>query len=116
MLPIDTCIMTDAIISKSFIGNHENAVSLEYSLNSITDQTTNDFITALADLINDHAAANDSSKLYEVKRLITQNEWEQYPGLKNHDRKPEGIALMVPAGYTEMDAEYHGFWCEEQRF
>lgn len=115
MLPIDTCIMADSIIHKSFIGNHDNAVSLEYSLSSISDRTTEGFIKALNEFITIKPATIDISRIFEAKRLITQEEWQHYPGLRNHDSKEEGIALMVPADQTEMDAEYHGFWCTYAR-
>lgn len=110
MIPIDVCAIKDPVIKKSFIGNHDNAVSLEYSLRSITKQTTTAFVHALANVINEKPN-NNIGTFYDVSRLISKQEWLDYPGLKNHDTKPQGTALMVPADSSEMDAEYYGFWC-----
>ena len=112
MLPIDICIMKDSVIKKSFIGNHSNAVSLEYSLRSITDETTSAFINALANVVQEKK--NEKHGIfYDVSTLISEDEWSKYSGIKNYDSKPEGIALMVPADDSEMDANYYGFWCHE---
>ena len=111
MLSFDICVMRDAVIRKSFIGNHDNAISLEYSLDAISTQTTNDFVEAARKLIDDEPSVLDESKIYHADRLITYDEWSKYPGLKNRDLEAEGIALMVPADQSEMDAEYYGFWC-----
>ena len=112
MFAIPACIMQDEVIKRSFIGNHANAVSLEYSLNAISTESTQTFVDALANLIRGSVGAHQP-EMYTVSRLITKSDWLQYPGLKNHDAKPEGVALMVPADESEMDAEYYGFWCHK---
>ncbi|MFZ1301639.1 MAG: succinylglutamate desuccinylase/aspartoacylase family protein [Candidatus Microsaccharimonas sp.] len=112
MIPVDICIMKDSVINKSFIGHHNNAVSLEYSLRFITDDSTEAFVNALANVINEKPNNNHGS-VYDVSHLISKDEWLSYPGIKNYDTKSEGVALMVPADSTEMDAEYYGFWCTE---
>lgn len=113
MLDIDVCIMNDPVIERSFIGNHSNAVSLEYSLRDITADTTRQFVEASTKLINGVNSSLHNSRLYGAKSLITRREWSRYPGLQTYDKKSEGIALMVPADEGEMDAEYYGFWCDK---
>jgi succinylglutamate desuccinylase len=113
MLEIDVCIMRDEVIKKSFIGHHPNAVSLEYSLKSISDQTTKMFVENLAKLINNTGPKKTTSRVFTVSKLISKEEWLRYKSLQNYDSKREGTALMVPADTSEMDAEYYGFWCHE---
>ena len=112
MIPVDICIMKDPVVKKSFIGNYNKAVSLEYSLRSISDETTTAFINALANVVKEKPN-NNKGTLYDVSRLISKREWLKYSGLKNYDANPEGVALMVPVDTSEMDAEYYGFWCTE---
>lgn len=111
MLDMDVCIMQDSVIKRSFIGTYPNAVSLEYSLRSITKDTTEKFINALSKLVEDDSVKTHNERQYVATKLITKSEYHKYEGLKNHDNKPEGLALMVPADISEMDAEYYGFWC-----
>ena len=110
MIPVDVCVMKEQVIKRSFIGNYNKAVSLEYSLRSITDETTITFVNALANVIQEKPN-NSRGTFYDVLTLISREDWLAYPGLKNYDVKPEGVALMVPADASEMDAEYYGFWC-----
>lgn len=110
-LPYDVCVMKDPVISRSFIGNNEQAVSLEYSLSSVTPRTTDQFVNSLKLLIVGEKSHQIAQSVYDVRRLITKKEYFSYPSLRNYDEKSEGIALMVPADETEMDAEYFGFWC-----
>ncbi|MDZ7786050.1 MAG: succinylglutamate desuccinylase/aspartoacylase family protein [Candidatus Saccharibacteria bacterium] len=111
----DVCIMRDGVVKNSFIGNHSNALSVEYSLDSITESTSMKFVTAAANLIKHVNGVFRKQNLYEVVGLITREEWDTYPDLKNKSQKPEGIALMVPRDKSEMDAEYYGFWCRSIR-
>lgn len=113
MLDIDVCIMRDEVIKSSLIGNYDHAVSLEYALKSISSQTTTNFVSALYDLITNHEPKPTNSRLYYVEKLIQKEDLRKYSSLKNHDKKPEGVALMVPADASEMDAEYYGFWCSK---
>jgi succinylglutamate desuccinylase len=113
MLDIDVCVMKNAVIEKSFIGHHDNAVSLEYSLHAISDAMTQSFVNGLAKLVQEEAPVSHNSRLYDVVHLITRDEWLAYPGLKNHDKKPQGLALMIPADVSEIDTEYFGFWCKK---
>lgn len=110
VFPYDICVMKDAVINTSFIGHHNNAISLEYSLRSISDNTTNIFIKALSKIINEKTSLNHG-KIYSTDRLVSKEEWLKYKGIKNYDILPEGTALMIPANNLEMDAEYYGFWC-----
>lgn len=112
MLDIDICIMEDEVIKTSLIGSYDNAVSLEYSLRSINQKTTDKFIAALANLVHGQSTRMNNSRFYYAKRLISKNEWQEQQNLKNYDKTPAGIALMVPKDLSEMDAEYFGFWCE----
>lgn len=114
MLEIDVCVIKDKVIKKSFIGNHTNAVSLEYSLSSISTKTTLAFVDALKGLIENSKVTQSNERIFNVSKLITKREWEKYPGLMNYDIKSEGTALMVPADSSEMDAEYYGFWCHKE--
>lgn len=111
MIPYDVCVMRDTVINKSFIGHHTKGISLEYSLRSISDETTAEFINALALLVEGKKGKNQN-KVYNVSNLISKKEWLEYEGLKNYDQTPLGTALMVPADVSEMDAEYYGFWCK----
>jgi hypothetical protein len=112
MIPVDICVMKDSVIKTSFIGNHNNAVSLEYSLRSITSGTTDAFVNSLAKVIQEKKNKNIGT-FYDVLKLISKDEWTSYRDLKNYDVKSQGTALMVPADASEMDAEYYGFWCNE---
>ena len=113
-LPLDTCVMQGGYIKTSFVGNYPESVSLEYSLNAINPKTTNDFVTGLHRLVtNKTAPHNTNNKKYEVVSIIDKPQYDKYPGLKSYDKKPEGIALMVPKDASEMDAEYYGFWCKQ---
>lgn len=111
MLDVDICIMQEKVIKNSLIGNYTNAVSLEYSLTSISEDTTIEFIEALAMLIK-NTPSTINNRLYYTTRLIAKEEWKKYRNLKSYDQKPEGMALMVPKDESEMDAEYFGFWCQ----
>lgn len=113
MLDIDVCIMKDRVIKQSLIGNYPNAVSLEYSLASISDTTTTTFIDSLRSLVVEEKVNVDNKHLYRVSNLITREEWKKYKGLKNYEVRSEGMALMVPRDTSEMDAEYFGFWCTQ---
>jgi Succinylglutamate desuccinylase / Aspartoacylase family len=113
ILDVDVIVMEDSVIRTSFIGNTPGSVSLEYSLNAITSETTNDFVNGVYQLIADNATTKtNKQKRFRVRSLITKEQYEAYESLKNHDQKPEGVALMVPRDMGEMDAEYYGFWCE----
>jgi len=112
VLPVDVCIMKDAVITKSFIGHHLNAVSLEYSIHSISERSTAEFVEGLAALLSGQEVTTTKSRMYDVTKLISKDEWLNYPGMKNYDIKPEGTALMVPADVSEVDTEYFGFWCQ----
>ena len=114
MLDIDICIMKDRVIKTSLIGNYSNAVSLEYSIRSITLRKTQQFIDALAGLVQGSKQEIDNNRIYYAKKLISKDEWQNHKELKNYDKTPEGIALMVPADTSEMDAEYFGFWCSRR--
>lgn len=113
MLDIDVCIMKDVVIRQSLIGAYENAVSLEYSLRSISQETTSSFVDALFGLVYDSSIERNNRRKYVATRLISKDEWEKYKGLKSYEQKPEGISLMVPADISEMNATYFGFWCEK---
>jgi hypothetical protein len=102
--------MRDPVIKNSFIGNHSNAVSIEYSLRSISETTTVTFIEGLAKLVSNRVSRIDT-KIYDITKLITKDDLLKYPNLRNYDSTVEGVALMVPADKSEMDAEYYGFWC-----
>ena len=111
MLDIDVCIMQDKVLEQSLIGNYSNAVSLEYSLVSISEETTTKFVKSLSELILEKTSRAHNKRLYRVSRLINKEEWQKYKGFTNYELKPEGMALMVPKDVSEMDAEYFGFWC-----
>lgn len=111
MLTIDVCVMKDSVVKSSFIGAHGNAVSLEYSLKSISEYTTDTFLSALANLIEEKPGEGQGT-VYNVSKLISKDDWAKYAGIKNYDEKAEGVALMVPVDNSEMDAEYYGFWCK----
>lgn len=113
MLDIDVCIMHDRVIKQSLIGNYTSAVSLEYSLTSISDTTTTAFINSLKNLIIGQNSRIHNQRLYKVSQLITSEEWKKYSKLAKYEVKSEGMALMVPRDASEMDAEYFGFWCEK---
>lgn len=114
MLDIDVCIIEDGVITQSLIGNYPAAVSLEYSLASISEATTAEFVASLKNLVTAAEPSITNERLYTVSKLITKQDWERYPGLANYDIKSEGMALMVPKDTSEMDAEYFGFWCWKQ--
>lgn len=111
MLDIDICIMQDPVIKNSLVGVYANAVSLEYSLRSISPKTIETFTSALAELILDETPKINNQRRYIATKLISKEDWQRYKGLKTYEQKSEGIALMVPANESEMDAEYYGFWC-----
>ena len=113
MLDIDVCIMKDSVIKQSLIGNYPNAVSLEYSLASISDTTTMTFINSLRKLLIEEKGSVNNGHLYTISKLITKQEWRRYNSLANYDLRPEGMALMVPKDISEMDAGYYGFWCTQ---
>lgn len=113
MLDIDVCVMRNEVIKRSLIGNYPNAVSLEYSLSSISNATTATFVESLNNLVTGKTGDISNKRLYEVSKLITSDEWERYRELKNYELKTEGMALMVPKNISEMDAEYFGFWCKK---
>ena len=117
LLDIDICVMKDEVINSSFIGNNSKAVSLEYSLKSISKQTTDQFVERLKQLIERGTLNADGyqRKVYDVQRLISKSEYKEYSSLKNRDVRAEGVALMVPKDASEMDAEYFGFWCKPVR-
>ena len=77
MLDIDVCIMKDSVIKRSFIGNHHNAVSLEYSLRDISHKTTEQFVEALKRLVTSDTKSLTNKKLYEAKSLISMDQWKQ---------------------------------------
>lgn len=114
MLDIDVCVMKNSVIKRSLIGNYDNAVSLEYSLRDISNNTTKQFVDALHNLIVNKIDSTCDKRIFEAAALITKDQWSKYPHLKSYDEKPEGIALMVPKDIDEMDAEYYGFWCNLQ--
>lgn len=111
MLDIDVCIMQDKVVKQSLIGNYPNAVSLEYSLASISEETTTKFVESLNELVLEKTSRAHNKRLYRVSRLIKKEEWQKYKGFTNYELEPEGMALMVPKNVSEMDAEYFGFWC-----
>lgn len=116
MLKVDIVIMLDEMAKGSLIGNYPNAVSLEYSLRAIAESTdtASVFANGLAKLVRGDTVDDNSQHVFTVSRLIAKHEWTAYKDLRNYDRKPEGIALMVPKDRSEMDAEYYGFWCQEK--
>lgn len=112
-LDIDVLIMKHGYVNNSFVGTHHKAVSLEYSLNSISSITTSNFIDGIAELIiGDMRSKILNRRIFELRSIITKEQFNNYSNLKSYDEKPEGTALMVPKDESEMDAEYFGFWCK----
>ncbi len=109
----DVVVLNHDFTRHSFIGNHDNAISLEYSLSMISGNTTLSFCNNLASLIKGETKWTPKQKVYNFLREISKVEYEHYSGLANYENKTEGVAIMVPKDKSEMDAEYYGFWCKE---
>ena len=112
-LNIDVLVMGHEYTKNSFVGTHELAVSIEYSLVCISQKTTDDFVRSAQSLIEGISTPVQLNRaIYNLSRPITENEFAKYPKLKSYDKKVEGVAMMVPKNHSEMDAEYYGFWCK----
>jgi hypothetical protein len=105
--------MEDKIIETSFIGNIDNSVSVEYSLNKCNDEQLYAAALAILRLISGEKLPPQKREIYEVNSLIGKSEYLSHSKpLRNFNKYENGTAIMIPKDVNSIDAEYFGFWAK----